>query len=222
LGRFLYSLPASLLGRRDTNPAPVLDEVIAAYRDRVLALLKLPFGTDEDGGLAPHVLDLEPDARARLQRFEAWLEPQLAEFGALGNMTDWAGKLVGAVGRIAWILHMAALAGEKAPWEIPISRATIERAIEIGGYLIPHARATFAEMGADAVQDQAKRILRWIEQKGRDRFTKRDLHQALKGTFSARRNWTRRWRYLKPTASSGSSPSRSMRAQAGGAALPTK
>jgi len=98
-------------------------------------------------------------------------------------MTDWAGKLVGAVGRTAGILHMALLADTPAPWATPISQGTVENAIRIGRYFIPHAQAAFAEMGADAVVEQAKTILRWIEHQNARHFTKRDVHQALRGRF---------------------------------------
>src|SRR5207249_902558 len=128
-------------------------------------------------------IELRPRCSRDLSRFEARVEPQLSEFGELGGITDWAGKLVGAVGRIAGNLHMADLAGISAPWEIPIPPETVERAIRIGRYLIPHASAAFAEMGADAVVEQAKSILRWIEHQSLVRFTKRDLHQALRGRF---------------------------------------
>jgi hypothetical protein len=38
-------------------------------------------------------------------------------------------------------------------------------------------------MGADEFVGQAKIILRWIEQNTAESFSKRDLHQALRGTF---------------------------------------
>jgi hypothetical protein len=60
---------------------------------------------------------------------------------------------------------------------------TVERAIRIGKYLIPHAQAAFAEMGADAVVEQAKTILRWIEHQNARQFTKRDVRQALRVRF---------------------------------------
>jgi hypothetical protein len=183
LGRFLYSLPASMLGRRDTNPPPVPDEVRGAYHDNVLALLNLPVRVVEDSQAAPRVLNLEPDAQEVLQQFDQWIEPRLGEFGELGRMTDWAGKLVGAVGRLAGILHMAKFACSNAPWEIPISRETLECAIRIGMYLIPHAKAAFAEMGADPVVERAKGILRWIEHRKLSSFTCRDLHQGMRGMF---------------------------------------
>jgi hypothetical protein len=78
-------------------------------------------------------------------------------------MTDWGGKIVGAVVRIAGLLHMTDLAGAGDAWKSPISEATVERAIVIGLYLIPHAKAAFAEMGADENIEKAKVILRWIE-----------------------------------------------------------
>jgi len=183
LGRFGYSLPSSLLGHRDIDPPAVRGEVRASYHGNLFAILDLPFQKDESGEGISRELTLESAARRRLQEFETWIEPQLGEFGELGGMTDWGGKLVGAVARIAGILHMAALAGNPAPWDYPISEATMRCAIQIGYYLIPHAKAAFAEMGADEFVSQAQVILRWIERNSIDTFSTRDVHQALRGTF---------------------------------------
>jgi Protein of unknown function (DUF3987) len=54
-------------------------------------------------------------------------------------MTDWGGKVVGAVARMTGLLHMAEHAGAEAPWDIPVSEVTVEGAIRIGMYLIEHA-----------------------------------------------------------------------------------
>jgi replicative DNA helicase len=126
---------------------------------------------------------LDSEARQALHLFEMWIEPQLAEFGDLGGMTDWGGKLVGAVCRIAGILHMASLASSPAPWDVPISYATVTAAILLGSYLIPHAKAAFAAMGADANVENAKAILRWIQHKPAPQFTKREVHQGMRGRF---------------------------------------
>jgi replicative DNA helicase len=183
LGRFLYSLPTSPLGFRDTNPPPVPEEICEIYRGALLVLLNLATEKGDDGEPAAHVLRLEVDALQRFQRFEAWVEPQLSEFGDLGRMTDWGGKLVGAVARITGLLHMAEHAGAEAPWDIPVSAATVERAIRVGTYLIEHAKAAFAEMGADEVVERAKAILRWIEHNELDTFTRRQ-DQGMRGTFA--------------------------------------
>jgi replicative DNA helicase len=67
------------------------------------------------------------------------VEPQLAPYGELSHVSDWGGKLVGAVARIAGLLHMA-LHYNAEPWESVIALETVEHAIQIGYYLIPHAR----------------------------------------------------------------------------------
>ena len=127
LGRFLYSLPASFLGHRNVDPPPMPPEIKETYRSHIFALLDLHFDQDEHAALCPHELKMEVNAQVRLQKFAEWVEPQLAEFGDLGSITDWAGKLVGAVARITGILHMAALASIPAPWDHPIPEATVEQ-----------------------------------------------------------------------------------------------
>jgi hypothetical protein len=100
-------------------------------------------------------------------------------------MCDWGGKLVGGVARISAVLHMAGRDCNKRPWEIPVTQSTVAMAIQIGKYLIPHARAAFAEMGADPVVDRAKKILRWIEHRNPAVFTRRDVHQAMRSSFKS-------------------------------------
>jgi hypothetical protein len=117
------------------------------------------------------------------QQFEAWLEPRLGPFGELGSMTDWAGKLVGTVARLTGILHVAEHANLAAPWELAIGIDSVERAIRLGEYLIQHARATYAEMGADPVIADAKHLLTWIIRETKTHFTKRDAFEGTKGRF---------------------------------------
>jgi hypothetical protein len=50
-------------------------------------------------------------------------------------------------------------------------------------YLIPHAQAAYAEMGADEVFEKAKAILRWIGHRQLASFTRRDVHQGMRGMF---------------------------------------
>jgi len=183
LARFLYSMPLSPLGRRKIEPAAVPEAIRQTYSRNILRLLAIPAPADEDCAPKSHRLSLHVEALRRFRAFQAWLEPRLAEFGELGGICDWAGKLHGAVARIAGLLHMAENCEDTAPWEISVSAATVENAISIAEYLIPHAKAAFAEMGADDMQDHAKRIIRWIEDRDIDSFTKRDLHQGVKGTL---------------------------------------
>lgn len=86
LGRFLYSIPASLLGRRNPDAPPVPADVREQYRANITALLQLPSNDDGSGNAEPQLLRLPPEARALIREFEIWLEPQLGEFGPLGNI----------------------------------------------------------------------------------------------------------------------------------------
>jgi hypothetical protein len=184
LGRFLYALPQSLVGRRDPDPPSVPPCVQASYRENLLWLLNLPCPEDGQGDQEPAKLALSPPAYAQWLQFSAWLEPQLDEHGDLGGMADWAGKLAGAVARIAGLLHLADRACEPAPsWQGSVQAPTMERALAIGRYLIPHARAAFALMGADPVVEHAKYVLAWLKRKGVEALTRRDLFEGTKGRF---------------------------------------
>jgi replicative DNA helicase len=183
IGRFLYSIPKSTIGHRLIAPEPLENLVRLTYKANVQALAQLEMALDYDSLPVPRMLYLTADANTLLERFEAELEPQLAEDGGLGTMADWAGKLSGAIVRIVSILHLAEHALQLANWPERVASETMSRAIEIGRFLIPHAKAAYAEMGADAQVENAKHVLRWIERTEQQSFSRRDAHQALKGRF---------------------------------------
>ena len=183
LGRFLYALPRPNIGHRKTSPAPVPGPVKAAFKRNIRAMLSVPFGTDQAGKPAAHVLRLNNEAQELFNGFETWLEPQLAEFGELGTIQDWSGKLAGAILRIIGILRMAEQVENPAPWAEPIGVKTVSAALMFSQYLIPHAKAAFDEMGANPDIDAARYILDWINKKGLEAFSKRDLFQGIKGRF---------------------------------------
>jgi hypothetical protein len=188
LARFLYASPKSRVGHRDVDPPPVPDAVRAVYHAKMRSLLELPFGTDAHGTASEHVITLSLGAYEVLMAFSAWLEPQLADFGPLAHMADWAGKLAGGVVRVAGLLHVSDHAGGPAPWSIPIPESTMRRAITIGEYLIPHARAAFAEMGCDPAVADARYVLEWIRRGGVGSFTRRDCFEGTKSRFGVVEN----------------------------------
>ncbi len=181
LARYLFSLPPSTVGRRAINPPPVPEAVRTTYHRHLTALLQLPAEYDHHGDPTSRVIDLSPGARDALIRFDTDLEGRLGELGDLGPISDWAGKLVGAVVRVAGLLHMAEHADDTAPWRVPITVETMDAAIEIGHYLTAHAQAAFNLMGADPVVEDARYVLRWIASKGMTVVTKREIHQGTKG-----------------------------------------
>jgi len=81
------------------------------------------------------------------------------------------------------LLHMAAHATEETPWTIPIHGVTAECAIRIAQYLIPHARAAYAEMGGNPVVQDARYVLGWIQRHDAETVTKRAIFEGTKGRF---------------------------------------
>jgi len=186
LGRFFYSLPPSTVGHRKIRPDAMSDEARRTYHANIKRLAAIePFTTD-DGDTEPRLIRLSKDADDYLASFEEELEPMLGRDGEFESMGDWAGKLAGGALRLAGILHLAQHAATfdcNGHWPAEVSADTMKNAIKIARYLIPHAQAAYAEMGADSKIEDAKFLLRWIEKSGKDEFTKRDAHQGTKGRF---------------------------------------
>jgi hypothetical protein len=145
----------------------------------------------EGGREGPCLLQFSPGADAALQDFERWLEPQLAPGEDLSLLAGWANKLAGACARLAGILHCAEAAGEGQPPAVSVSRETVERAVQLGrDYLLPHAQAAFALMGADERLEKARRAWENIR-----RRVAHSAHSADTPLTVSRRdlhNWNRR------------------------------
>lgn len=206
LGRFLYALPASLVGKRKIDPPPVPGEVRTTYHEQITTLLRwreLHSGNSGNSGNEhTHSGDSEKNllidrntnittllisssSYILLEKFLTWLEPHLGEQGAFGGFADWAGKLAGAALRIAGLLHVATEVSTHNSHnsQNTIDEATLADALRLAHYLVAHARAAFVEMGTDGATTGARRALGWIEEKQLRTFTKRDLYQAIKGTY---------------------------------------
>jgi replicative DNA helicase len=180
LARFLYSLPASLVGRRQAGAPPVPAAMADRYTVELQALaasLTAPAGDD-----GPALLTLDRPAAELLLAFERDLEPRLAaDSGDLAHLTGWAAKLAGATCRLAALLHLAAHLRDG--WAQPVGADTFAGAARLADYLIEHARAVFDLMGADPRLDDARWLLDWISRTSQVQFSRRDAHQAARGRF---------------------------------------
>jgi hypothetical protein len=185
LARFLYSLPESLVGRRQAGAPPVPTAVADRYALELQALaasLTTPAGPDA-GDDGPALLVLDQAAGELLLGFERELEPRLAAgSGDLAHLAGWAAKLAGATCRLAGLLHLAAHL--RNGWARPIAADTFAGAARLADYLVEHARAVFDLMGADPRVDDARWLLDWINRTGQVQFTRRDAHHAApRGRF---------------------------------------
>jgi replicative DNA helicase len=181
LARFLYSLPTSLVGRRQPGAPPVPQPVADRYALELHALAATLAAPARDDG--PPVLTLDQDAAELLLALERDLEPRLAAgSGDLAHLAGWAAKLAGATCRLAALLHLASHL--RTGWARPITADTFAAAVRLAGYLVEHARAVFDLMGADPRTDDARWLLDWISRTGQAQFTRRDAHHAApRGRF---------------------------------------
>ncbi|HEU5088422.1 MAG TPA: YfjI family protein [Roseiflexaceae bacterium] len=130
-------------------------------------------------------LYINSDGNTLIRQFELWLEPQLGEYGTLGGMSDWAAKLAGGVARVAALLHLGELVShnshysQNTPEIVPADM--VARALRFAEYQMAHARAAYAEIGADPALEPARVIVRWLETSGASIFTKRDCWQSVRG-----------------------------------------
>jgi replicative DNA helicase len=184
LARFLYSLPESLVGRRQAGAPPVPPAVADRYTLELHALaasLTGPAGPAGDDG--PAVLTFDQAAAELLLGFERELEPRLAaDRGDLAHLAGWAAKLAGATCRLTALLHLAGHLRDG--WARPVGADTFAGAVRLAGYLVGHARAVFDLMGADPRIEDARWLLDWITRTGQAQFTRRDAHMAApRGRF---------------------------------------
>lgn len=170
LARFFYSLPVSWVGDRNTKAQSMAFETRYAYSFLVQRLASI---TEER--------QLSLDAEAT-QVFLAWndeIEAMLRDGGDLEAIRDWGSKLAGATLRIAGILHCV------EDYDLPqISRRTIDAAITIARYLIPHAEVALLHMAATGgTNADAVYVLNWIERHKRNEFTKSEAQHDCKRRF---------------------------------------
>ena len=154
LARFLFVIPESLVGMRDVRsrvgiPPALRDE----WEQLIFALLPR---TDPAPPGAPTILDLSDEARELWLVFSEKVERNQGDGGRFESISDWSGKLPGAVARIAALLELAQSRGEART----VGADCMRRAVRLASLLIPHAEAAFRLLGADAVEDDARALMR--------------------------------------------------------------
>ena len=170
--RFLYCIPQSRVGYRSFETASIPQNSEERFRAMIDILLSIEQGTK------PRIIHLSDEAYRVSADFATELEPRL--IGDLEPLGDWAGKLHGAILRIAAALHLVENRENGA--DTPVSFETMCSAIAIGNYFLEHAKKAYKIMGADEQLQGAKVILRTVEKlQIREPISKRDLYRACRG-----------------------------------------
>ena len=171
IARFLYASPPSRIGSRVFRTQPIPPEVTAAYRSLIFRLMALPIGGDtQTVRLSEKAFDLMADY---FQEHEKFL------VGEGQAISDWASKYIGAVLRIAGLLHCADMEDDKAE----VTASTMSKAIQIGKYFLAHSTYAYSMMGTDLTIQKAKFVLAKLKKKNVSVIKRSELFQMCRGKF---------------------------------------
>ena len=179
--RFLYCMPNSIVGNRKYRTEPIPADVARQYDLLIRNLL------EEEQEKTPEEITLTPEADEILEAFSYEIESKLKTEYA--DMADWAGKLVGAVLRIAGVLCRASVYRSvgflESPEPLTVDKVTMQNAIAIGRYYTEHSAAAFFLMGADALVKQSQYMLDAITKSGLTQFSRRDIMRLCRSFKTA-------------------------------------
>ena len=161
--RFLYSIPNSLIGNRKFESNPIPEITANEYNNLIKCLLKLKNNKE------PDILKLSERAYNKLKQFSEYIENMLNE--ELSQIQAFAGKIVGAVLRIAGILHITNSKGVISE----VCESEMISAMKIGMYFLDHADRAYKIMSSDENIKNAKYVLEKIIKNKFDRATKTEL-----------------------------------------------
>ena len=179
LGRCLYAIPKSNIGARNFDEAPMSSEATKNYRKALQSILNHPDFVIENAK-TQYTLTLIQEAYEKWLSYAKTVEALMGEeIGYLSHITDWAGKLPGAIARIAALLHIMRHA-HQCPWQHPISLQDMTAAVKIGHALTNHALAIFDLLQQGSTIQLAKDIYKWIKDEKRIIFTRRDCSRKFR------------------------------------------
>lgn len=195
LARFLFSYPASLVGRRDVDREPSGRGFVDVERaiegiDRVLSRGFVDF---VDASLRSD-LRLTTTTLSYLNAFRSELEPRRGPGGDLASLTAWASKLDGQVARLAGLLQLLSMANTSTKSTkldtstlngsfVDVEPDAMASATAIGEYLIEHAIAAHRLMSGRhfSATHPAQQLLSWIRDKAMETFSVHEAHVSLRG-----------------------------------------
>jgi putative DNA primase/helicase len=156
LARFLVSWPRSTQGTRNFTEAPAHWPSLAAFNDRLMAVLNRPVPMDEDGALIPAMLTLAPDAKAAWVAFHDAIESELSTGGELHDVRDVASKTADNAARLAALFHT--FTGSIGP----IGLEAMESASRIAAWHLHEARRFLGELAMPAELANPARLEAWM------------------------------------------------------------
>ena len=168
--RFLYSVPHSMLGRRNARKIKAIPASVASrYSGIIHALVKQSYdGINRELTLTPIALEF----------YFQWAEEVEKNIGPGGPWhgiaCGWEGKLVGNTIRLAGIVKLM----DSPDYSLPITEVHFSAAVELARYFVAHALAITGK--ATGLTPASKEVLDEIKKQGQSPFSPYDLRQKLR------------------------------------------
>lgn len=175
LARFLVAWPASTQGFRPFTEAPANWPALAAFNQRLAAILSQPNPIDDNGALTPAMLSLSPEAKRAWVEYHDAIESELASGGELYDVRDVASKSADNAARLAALFQMF----EHGTGAVSVD--CFESASRITAWHLSEARRFFGELALPVELADAARLDNWLighcRRERVETINKRYLHQ---------------------------------------------
>ena len=127
-------------------------------------------------------VELSDEAAQLLMNYQATIERQLVDGGPLSYRRDWSGKLVGAIARIALVLHGLewAIGEDRGGLPNALNAPAMAAAIGWSGYLIEQEQLVSGVLERDEDVRNASEVVRWIVANDVQSFTVRDVMRGCR------------------------------------------
>ncbi len=176
LARCLIAWPGSNIGTRWFEEPPKDWPGLKAFNVRIQDILKRPVPIGEDGGVAPAMLELAPDAKETWVAFYNRIEGELADGGAFRDVRDVGSKTADNAVRIAALFHVF----EGHPGTL-IGIETVVAACRIAEWHLAESRRFFSELALPLGLANAARLEDWLVKQcrkyGVDRMPTKEVQQ---------------------------------------------
>lgn len=156
LARFLVAWPTSTMGTRMFTPPPAGWPGLAAFNNRLTAILNRRAPVDENGKLTPAMLELAPDAKLAWIAFHDQIEAMLATGGELYDLRDVGSKSADNVVRLAALFHV--FAGSIGAIDLDC----VESAVQIVTWHLLEAKRFLGELAMPAEIANPMRLESWM------------------------------------------------------------
>ncbi len=157
LARFLVAWPESTQGFRPFTEAPPNWPHLAAFHQRIAAILANPVPMDEEGALSPALMMLAPEAKAAWVEFHDAIESELASGGELYDVRDVASKSADNAARLAALFQIFEHGMGGA-----VGLECFESASLIAAWHLGESRRFFGELALPAELADAVRLDGWL------------------------------------------------------------